>query len=540
MSVTKVMKYSRSGRGAGVLVVLLLCVLGASLPQPALAQGDAFLNVVVDDRVVIAPLGSFIGAPANVPSPEIERTANGDLYIKAENLNFYKSTDNGQTWAAQPTNVPGGGTLGNFGITDQDRFYAVTQTNSSNLSVHYSDDYGATWTGQSIDITSLDPPGGTQDYPIAFLVRGPVVELDDGTLQFGVDLRHKDDAFNPWPSATPFGETLIRSTNNGTTWGDPNFLRLPDSYLFETDYAVDPLNPDHIFAATRAQRMLLPGEDDATVRALTGAPAGVPFVYKNGLLMESTDGGRTFDPVVGGLLGYYEHRNSIAWTGNGVVALLSQESNQVNAGTGGVVARLSMDSGQTWFNGGSVGHAEVGDPTVGEFVLHNPDSMGGDFNALGMSSTIEIGFNTFFTAFGGFEGATTGMEHGAILGVRWHLEGDLVLPLGDFNADGSITSADFDIMKANFLSTGNAMNSNGEVTGDGTVDLRDFQLFKKTLFPGPASALSRAVPEPNTVVLIFAAAPALLLLRFRAGYHAPLCFHLPIQFGLPDRIGRTP
>ena len=95
----------------------------------------------------------------------------------------------------------------------------------------------------------------------------------------------------------------------------------------------------------------------------------------------------------------------------------------------------------------------------------------------------------------------------------------LAFPLGDFNKDGNVTTADYDIMKSNWLTdnngTGWALNENGEVTGDGLVFLEDFALFKETLFMGPASALGSAIPEPNTVALLLAAIPAWLVLRFR-------------------------
>ena len=100
--------------------------------------------------------------------------------------------------------------------------------------------------------------------------------------------------------------------------------------------------------------------------------------------------------------------------------------------------------------------------------------------------------------------------------------------LGDFNGDGNVTTADFDIMKANWLTTGNSLNVNGELTGpggipDGVVDLLDFIEFKE-LYPGGgsalAAALASAVPEPSGVMLLLAAAPACLLRRSRSGKDA--------------------
>ena len=87
--------------------------------------------------------------------------------------------------------------------------------------------------------------------------------------------------------------------------------------------------------------------------------------------------------------------------------------------------------------------------------------------------------------------------------------------LGDFNDDGNVTTADFDIMTANWFTGGHALNSNGEVTDDGFVDLQDFKLFKEQLFQGPASAFSQAVPEPSAVVLLLLSVYACLVLRPR-------------------------
>ncbi len=83
----------------------------------------------------------------------------------------------------------------------------------------------------------------------------------------------------------------------------------------------------------------------------------------------------------------------------------------------------------------------------------------------------------------------------------------LAYPLGDFTHDNQITVADYNVMKSNWLTTGHAVNENGEVTGDGLVSLADFALFKDQLYhpPGSASALGSAIPEPGSLSLILAA-----------------------------------
>ena len=535
MSGTQLTQHLRRDSGLGeprvLLLLLVLVLFGLCLQEPVLAEGegDAYLNVFVDNRVIIAPQGSFTGAPTNVPCPEVERASNGDLYVRAENSKFYKSTDGGLTWTSQEINLPIGSKLVNFGITDQDRFYLVHQADWTNLYVSYSDNYGAdgSWTSQGINIPSLHPPGSTEDYHYASIVRGPVMQLDDGTLQFGVDLRHQADAWDPWPPATPFGEALIRSTDNGATWGDPTFLRVPDSYLFETDYAIDPRDPDHIFAATRAQRYLLPGENEAEVRAVTGAPAGSPWVYKNGMLMESTDGGRSFEAVEGGVLDWYEHRNSIAWADEGVVALLSEGAvvnGSSGASSGEVLVRLSVDHGGQWFNGGPVGREHVGDPTVTEFVLHSPDVFGDGHEhiANGASSTIYLGDDSFLTVYGGLVD-DPGIENGEMGAVLWHIEGILVPEQnpGDVNEDGFVGGADISQVIHNW-GMASPTWSDGDVAGpggagsDGLVSAFDYAEVKGLLGTSyPPEPPGEPIPEPATLTIIAAAGCCALLANGR-------------------------
>lgn len=417
--------------GAGTLVVLR-----GRLMTP----GD-YLRVVADERLTLSPKGSFAGMQVNVPGPVAQRAADGTIYVRSENGVFFKSSDAGDTWVTQAIDLHDSLTAlgvgpawtgpldqhyGAFGIIGGDRFWLKHSRPDSYLS--YSDDKGAAWTSMVIDAGSLHPPGSDADYVHLYSSRGPFLELADGTVQFGADIRPVD-SWDPWPAADPFGEAMIRTTDSGATWGDPTFLRLPDSFLFEVDYAMDPHDPAHFLALARAQRKLLPGEDDAAVRALTGAPAGASFVYKNGLLIESTDAGRSFAAVEGGLLGYYEHRNSIAWTPAGVIVLLSEgnSSTYSQPDFGKVLVRVSVDHGQTWFDGDALGDAHAGAAGVVEFELHTPGVLGDGqaHNALGMSSTVAVNDTHFVTAFGAVVDTDAGTENCELLCVRWHLEGVL-------------------------------------------------------------------------------------------------------------------
>ncbi len=48
---------------------------------------------------------------------------------------------------------------------------------------------------------------------------------------------------------------MIRTKDGGQTWGDPTFVRCWGAT--ETDFAVDPKDPDHILAMSRKQRGLV-------------------------------------------------------------------------------------------------------------------------------------------------------------------------------------------------------------------------------------------------------------------------------------------
>ena len=81
-------------------------------------------------------------------------------------------------------------------------------------------------------------------------------------------------------------DVMVRTRDGGTTWGDPTIVH---QHATETAYAVDPDDPDHIFATTRIQRKALPGEDLQAIRKLSAMDMTPPdympdWAYKNGLL----------------------------------------------------------------------------------------------------------------------------------------------------------------------------------------------------------------------------------------------------------------
>lgn len=84
------------------------------------------------------------------------------------------------------------------------------------------------------------------------------------------------------------------------------------------------------------------------------------------------------------------------------------------------------------------------------------------------------------------------------------------LLLGDFDANGEINVADFNILAANFAT----QSSEGDFDFNGVVDLHDFVGFKAAFNAAQAPAAA-AVPEPATVSMIFIGLLGLLARRRR-------------------------
>ncbi len=80
---------------------------------------------------------------------------------------------------------------------------------------------------------------------------------------------------------------------------------------------------------------------------------------------------------------------------------------------------------------------------------------------------------------------------------------------GDFNEDGAIDLADFEVIKNNFRS--GTLYREGDFNFSGQIDLQDFLEFSAA-FGGGAAA---AVPEPSTIWLMIGAALCGLLARCR-------------------------
>jgi hypothetical protein len=111
-----------------------------------------------------------------------------------------------------------------------------------------------------------------------------------------------------------------------------------------------------------------------------------------------------------------------------------------------------------------------------------------------------------------FVGGTTGGDPNGILqGAILAITGEAITP-GDFNSDGSIDLADFQILTSHFHNTG-ASFADGDINFDRTIDLRDFVAFRAAY---AAASPAAGVPEPAGLLpLIYAGSILLAFYRHR-------------------------
>lgn len=104
-------------------------------------------------------------------------------------------------------------------------------------------------------------------------------------------------------------------------------------------------------------------------------------------------------------------------------------------------------------------------------------------------------------------------------GLAWRMTTAFDQPNADFDADGTVSGADFLIWQRNFGTLLGATNGQGDADGDGDVDEIDLELFKSgviaTPIPPQIASLATAVPEPAAAALFFASASWLVGCRRR-------------------------
>jgi hypothetical protein len=85
-------------------------------------------------------------------------------------------------------------------------------------------------------------------------------------------------------------------------------------------------------------------------------------------------------------------------------------------------------------------------------------------------------------------------------------------PDGDFNGDGRVDSADYDVWKTHFGSTTQLA---ADANGNGIVDAADYTIWRDHFVPTGSAAFGQAasVPEPSTMVILGSLVVLFVLLR---------------------------
>ena len=414
------------------------------------------VELVIDDEVEIVSESEIrdlqdLTRNGSVDSQNMVSHPDGSIWINTTEPKpgLLKSEDRGRTWSWVPVSFLGLSkqqTIAGMFITRDGAMWLVhsdvpvglfdEMADDARAFVSRSSDQGKTW-----ETTDIDPAGFAPGYPedpytfIGIVGCHPnFIERPDGTVMFSASMRYDDwenyghvDQSRPGPR-----DVMIRTKDNGRTWGDPTVVH---QHATETAYAVDPKDPDHIIAATRIQRNALPGEDsDRIKKEITGVPlfldadhpwvkAGNPpnttFCYKNGMLIESMDGGRTFREIPDGLYGYGGYRWSMVWTDSNILILVSFAGYEVGeppphsiSKGDRHVARVSLDGGRTWIDGTSSG--TVSPNKAKKFTIVPSLGIKNGYSTV-VSATMQLGQNSFIS--------TYRYKSDGILGAKfWHLE----------------------------------------------------------------------------------------------------------------------
>ena len=297
------------------------------------------------------------------------RHPDGTIFLRTQTQGFLTSNDGGETWSGLSVDLPQAPekqVLHGLGLSLDGRLWLMHQSRGGkDLFVSTSEDAALTWDTTSIDYANLAPGAPGRPYAFCYNDYNTFFQRPDGTMVLGVGLRYEDhgDYQQEDQSRPGFHETLIRSRDGGKTWGDPSEVH---QHVAETGYALDPDDPDRILAVTRKQRPPLRGQDPAEQEKAAGVPPGTAWPWKGALLLESTDGGRSFQELPGSYLGSYSHRATILWTQDNTVVVASG----VGRKDGRRVVRISLDGGRSWVDGSATGTPLLDQATP--FVLLRP------------------------------------------------------------------------------------------------------------------------------------------------------------------------
>ena len=386
----------------------------AWLLEPIHAAGWERVQIKIGETVNIVPQGTRLvrGMLGIIRHPD------GSIFVNTQTGGLARSRDQGKTWSLIPAEKAFA-----LGVSRDGRLWLADGVkDASQLVVRHSSDSGETWTTTALDVSDLSPESSRRPYNWTGDDYNTFIERPDGTLMFSAGLRRI-----PWfyedpslmedglvsPDADVGGLFLFRSRDGGKSWGEPSLVH---EFASEVGYAVDPADSDRILAMTRIQRPLLAGEDRSETLKKTGAPASIesnmPSIYKNGLLLESRDGGRTFAEVPGGLTGFYEIRGTIFWTADNRVVVTHQGAHPGGGPDGTLLARISLDGGRRWLDGTATGTTAMNQSR--KFVLV-PRPPGHSFTA----PSVQISENRFLSVY--FHGNLS-RNIAMVSGVFWRLE----------------------------------------------------------------------------------------------------------------------
>ena len=406
-----------------ILVGLLFCSISHAT-WAAETITDHRVEVKIDERINIVPPNYSVQATLG-----LVRHPDGTIFLNTQRHGLYKSVDKGRTWTPSPVTFSDS-RLANqrfhgLGVSSDGKLWLLHQFQGYELNISNSEDGGLTWITVPVDYANLAPGAPQHPYGSADQIYNTFAEGPDGAMMVSVELRYSNRLARKFQMADQsipgMHSTMIRTTDGGKTWGDPASVH---QYVAETSLAADPNDANHILVFGRKLRGLLPGEDEDAAakraciperkRAIYGYTSKT--LYKNGLLMESTDGGRSFSEVEGGMIGFYQIRGTLLWTQGNVIVATHQDGwtddghTPVSVG----LAKISLDGGNTWVNGSESGAPFFNQAKTFELVSETP---GKGYSS--MKPTVELSPNHFLTAY--TEGDRTSSRV-SVKGVLWHIE----------------------------------------------------------------------------------------------------------------------
>ena len=385
---------------------------------PVWAGGNlADIQLFIEDEVILAPASADLDAYNVVRGPE------GAIWLNTGETKpgLFRSTDQGRTWETVPVELsqaPPGQHLAGFHAARDGSLWLLHQAPPTHTvdgkSMEYKDrrvffskskDGGRTWETWEIDYGRFAPDPEADPYTMMETAwcHPNFVERPDGTTFFSLSMRYPDwDDWHQEDQSRPgIRDVMVRTQDGGKTWGDPTIVH---QHATETAYAVDPNDPDHIYAATRIQRKGLPGEDLQAIRKLTAMDMTPPnympeWAYKNGILLESTDGGRSFREAAGGLFGFGSYRWSVLWTKDDWLILAGnagQDPGQRES-HGDQVLRISLNGGKTWLDGTEEGTSTPAKAKKFAVVPGYRNVGKADHYSASVPATIQLAKNRFLT-----------------------------------------------------------------------------------------------------------------------------------------------